>query len=142
MNKKGYVLILIIFLVVAGYKFIYQEKNAARELQPADHAEAALNAALDNEKPTFIEFTSDNCPACRKAKPWIEEMYQDYGDKVNFILVDVDKNGQTLARQMGVTAVPSFIYFDKEAEIIDAFAGYPVTDSKEYLEDKIKAMVE
>jgi len=142
LNKKGIIILLLILLGVLGYKLLVGNKAAEGQLVPAENAVTALDAALKNGKPIFLEFTSDNCPACRKAKPWIEEMYQTYGKDVNFILADVDKGGLALAQRFGVTAVPTFVYFDKGGNIAEAFAGYPPTDSKKFLEDKIKALLE
>lgn len=142
MNKKGIIILLMIIIGISSYKFVFQTKGHKGELVPAENATIALNEVLKNGKPTFLEFTSDNCPACRRAKPWIEEMFQAYKGEVNFILADVDKGGLALGQEMGVTAVPTFIYFDKSGEILDAFAGYPPTSSQEYLEDKIKALLD
>ncbi|MDK2822757.1 MAG: thioredoxin 1 [Clostridia bacterium] len=141
MNKKGIIILIIILLGVFGYKFIVRDKAVQGKLVPVENAATALNESLKNGKPTFLEFTSDNCPACRKAKPWIEEFYQKYGKEINFILADVDRGGFTLAQDLGVTAVPTFVYYNKEGKMIDAFAGYPATNSKKYLEEKIKALL-
>jgi len=141
LNKKGIIILIIIVVGIIGYKFMFQDNSFEGELVPAENAATALNEVLKNGKPTFLEFTSDNCPACRKAKPWIEEMYQTYGENVNFVLADVDKGGLALAQRLGVTAVPTFVYYDKDGNIAEAFAGYPPTDSKKYLEDKIKALL-
>ncbi|MFZ5945013.1 MAG: thioredoxin family protein [Bacillota bacterium] len=142
MNKKGLLVLVIILLSIFGYKVLYADKGFQGELQPAKDAGSALKAALEIKKPVFLEFTSDNCPACKKAKPWIEELYQEYGDEVTFILADVDKGGLSLAQHLGVRAVPTFVFYSKEGEIVDAFEGYPPTNSKEYLEEKIKGLLE
>lgn len=142
LNKKGLIILLIIIIGVFGYKFIFQKSSYEGELVPVENATVALNEAIKNGKPTFVEFTSDSCPACKNAAPWIEEMYQTHKEEVNFILADVDRGGLSLAQQFGVRGVPTFVYFDKTGNIIEAFAGYPPTDSKQYLEDKLKVILE
>ncbi len=47
-----------------------------------------------NNKPVFINIWATWCPPCIAELPSIEELYEDYGDKVNFILIsneDIDK---------------------------------------------------
>jgi len=142
LNKKGIIILLLIILGIVGFKFILQNKAAQGELVPVENAETALSEALKSGKPTFLEFTSDSCPACRTAKPWIEEFYQTYNEEVNFIVADVDKGGLSLAHQLGVRVVPTFVYYDKTGNVAEALEGYPATDSKKFLEDKIKALLE
>ncbi|MGI6227678.1 MAG: TlpA family protein disulfide reductase [Peptococcales bacterium] len=143
MNKKGIVIFLLIIIGIFGYKFVFQGGSYQGELVPVEDAVLALEEALKNGKPTFLEFTSDNCPACRKAKPWIEEFYQIYGRDINFILVDVEKKGGgALGQELGVRAVPTFIYFNKSGNIVNILEGYPVTNSKEYLEEPIRTLLE
>jgi len=142
LNKKGIIILLLIILGVVGFKFILQNKASEGKLVPVENAETALNEALKSGKPTFLEFTSDSCPACRKAKPWIEEFYQTYSQEVNFIIADVNNGGLSLAQQLGVRVVPTFVYFDKTGNYIEDSEGYPAIDSKKYLEDKIKALLE
>ncbi|NLT93996.1 MAG: thioredoxin fold domain-containing protein [Clostridia bacterium] len=141
MNKKGLLIFLLIIISVMGYKFIFQNQVSAGQLAPAPNAAETLQKALGNGKPTFLQFTSENCPACREAAPWIEEIYQTYKNEVNFILADVNKGGSSLAQQLGVMAVPTFVYFDHEGNIVEAFAGYPATGGKKYLEDKFKMLL-
>jgi len=47
-----------------------------------------------NNKPVFINIWATWCPPCIAELPSIEELYEDYGNKVNFILIsneDIDK---------------------------------------------------
>lgn len=141
MNKNALLLLLVILFGVFGYKFIFQAKTEVGGLVPAKNAMTQLSDAFKNEKPIFLEFYSDNCPACRKAKPWIEDFYQTYGQQINFILADTEKGGLTLARHLGVNAVPTFVLYNSQGKMIDAFAGYPAINGKEFLENKIKGLV-
>lgn len=40
-----------------------------------------------NEKPVFINIWATWCPPCIAELPSIQELYEDYGDKVNFVLI-------------------------------------------------------
>lgn len=142
MNKKGLVILLLIVVGVFGYKWFFKTDIYSEGLVPAEDAALALQEVWQKGKPIFLEFTSESCPACRNAQPWIEEMYQNYQDEVIFILADVNKGGQSLAQNFGVLSVPTFIYFDKDGNVVHAFAGYPATQGKEYLEEKLKTILQ
>lgn len=43
-------------------------------------------ASLMDEKPVFINFWATWCPPCVAELPGIDELYQKYGDQVNFVL--------------------------------------------------------
>lgn len=40
-----------------------------------------------NDKPVFLNIWATWCPPCIAELPSIQELYEDYGDKVNFILI-------------------------------------------------------
>jgi thiol-disulfide isomerase/thioredoxin len=47
-----------------------------------------------NDKPVFVNIWATWCPPCIAELPSIQELYEDYGDKVSFILItneDIDK---------------------------------------------------
>ena len=40
-----------------------------------------------NDKPVFLNIWATWCPPCIAELPSIQELYEDYGDKVNFVLI-------------------------------------------------------
>ena len=42
------------------------------------------------EKPVVLNFWASWCPPCKGEMPDFEKMYQEYGDRVNFVMVSVD----------------------------------------------------
>ena len=80
-----------------------------RELDDADQEAsvwAQIDAALEQDKPVFLYFYVDECPACEKAKPIINELRGEYGDRIVFM--DVHSGG-TVARELDVHGVPKVL---------------------------------
>lgn len=48
---------------------------------------ASRNVAVGEGKVTFISYWATWCPPCIAELPGIQELYKDYGDKVNFLLL-------------------------------------------------------
>lgn len=47
-------------------------------------------------KPTVINFWASTCPYCIDEMPYFDEMYKEYGDDINFVMLDiVGFNGET-----------------------------------------------
>ena len=67
-------------------------------------------------KPTLMYFFSPKCENCRMQKPIIEELEKKYADRVNFNVIDVDKD-QQLATKYGIYAVPTMIILKNDVEL-------------------------
>lgn len=47
-------------------------------------------------KPTVINFWASTCPYCIDEMPYFDEMYKEYGDDINFVMLDIiGFNGET-----------------------------------------------
>lgn len=47
-----------------------------------------------NDKPVFLNIWATWCPPCIAELPSIQELHEDYGDKVNFILISAELPGK------------------------------------------------
>ncbi len=50
-----------------------------------------------NSKPVFLNFWATWCPPCIAELPGIAELYEEYGDKVNFVLVSEESRSKVRA---------------------------------------------
>jgi len=85
-------------------------QNSIKEIT-ADNFEQEI---LKAQKPALLDFSATWCGPCKALDRVIDEVIQDYGDKVVFGHADVD-NAPTLAQQFGIRSVPTLILFNKGA---------------------------
>lgn len=80
-----------------------------------------LNEKNFNEKTekgvVLIDFFATWCGPCRMMAPILEQVQNDFGEKVQIYKVDVDES-ENLARKYGIMSIPSlFLFVDgKEVE--------------------------
>jgi thioredoxin 1 len=85
-----------------------------------DFEEKVLKAA----KPVMVDFYADWCGPCKAAAPVIEEIAEEYADKLVVAKLDVDSNQETAAKYQ-VMSIPTVIFFADGAEVerIIGFGG-------------------
>jgi thioredoxin 1 len=65
---------------------------------------------LDNPKPVMVDFWAEWCGPCRMVSPILDEIANEYADKIDIVKVNVDEEPQ-LAMQYGVTGIPMMAVF-------------------------------
>lgn len=65
---------------------------------------------LDEKKVTIVDFWATWCGPCRKLSPVLDELSEEYKEKVKFVKIKADENIQT-AQQYSISGVPCLIIF-------------------------------
>ena len=88
---------------------------------------------LQEKQPLMVEFYATWCKHCKALEQTINDLYKKYGDKVKFVLVDVDKTPH-YADVMAVQATPT-LFFYKDGKGVKKIVG-PRT--KDMIENTLK----
>lgn len=84
-------------------------------------------AVLKSSKPVLVDFWADWCTPCHMLEPTIDEIANDYGDKIAVAKMNVDENAQT-PPNYNIMSIPTVILF-KDGKPAQTFVGVQPKDS-------------
>lgn len=76
---------------------------------------------LASEAPVLVEYWAEWCGPCRQVSPVLEELADEYGDKLRIVKMNSDENVVTAAAQR-VMAVPTLQVFQR-GELVASIVG-------------------
>ncbi len=91
---------------------------------PPAQPETATSPAL----PKLWDFWAAWCPPCRDQKPIVEELAKEYAGVIEIKSIDIDAN-QDLAKQFGISAIPTLIFLDAQGKELTRRVGFYPKDS-------------
>jgi thioredoxin 1 len=76
-------------------------------------------------KPTVIDFYAIWCNPCQQLHTSLEKAKTEYGDKINFLRVDVDDaKNQKLIDKYEVSPIPTVVYLNAQGEVVSFSIGF------------------
>jgi thiol-disulfide isomerase/thioredoxin len=80
--------------------------------------------ALENGKPTLMEFYANWCTSCMAMAPEMKELEMEYAESVNFVMLNVD-NTKWLPElsKYRVDGIPHFVFLGGDGEAIAEAIG-------------------
>jgi thiol-disulfide isomerase/thioredoxin len=119
-------LVVVLVAIVLSVAIFLGLRTGTSTASLAAMAETAtpLNVALSNHKPTLMEFYADWCTACQAMAQDMSDLRQEYGDRVNFVMLNVD-NSKWLPEMLAyrVDGIPHFVFLDTGGETIASTIG-------------------
>ena len=76
---------------------------------------------LKSEKPVVRDFWAEWCGPCKVLGPVIDEVAEDYSDRVKFVKLNIDNNPSN-TQKFGIRGIPTLLLF-KNGEKIDTSVG-------------------
>ncbi len=98
--------------------------------------DATINEVLQTDKLVVIDFWAEWCGPCKMVGPIIEQISEEYKDKVVVGKLDVDNNDETTSKY-GIRNIPT-ILFIKNGEVVDKVVG---AGAKNLFTDKIDKLI-
>lgn len=79
---------------------------------------------VNSDKPVMVDFWANWCGPCKGLAPIIDEIADEYSDKVKVGKVDVDENGE-LSMKFRVMSIPTVIFFKNGEQIAREVGAFP-----------------
>ncbi len=70
---------------------------------------------LKSDKPVLVDYWAEWCGPCKMIAPIIDEIAEEYGDRIKVCKMDVDANQQTPPKY-GIRGIPTLMLF-KNGEV-------------------------
>jgi thioredoxin 1 len=77
---------------------------------------------LEADKPTLVDFWAAWCGPCKMVAPVVEEIAEEYGDKMQVAKMDVDSNRETPGNY-SIQGIPTLMLF-KDGEVAARIVGF------------------
>lgn len=113
---RNLVVVAIASILAIAIVLGLQTRSPAASLSEMAEASVPLNNALANGKPTLIEFYANWCTSCQLMAPDIQDLKTDYGNRVNFVMLNVD-NTKWLPEMLNyrVDGIPHFEFLSADS---------------------------
>lgn len=73
---------------------------------------------------TLIEFYANWCNTCQSMSPILKELKENYGAKINFVMIDIDAlENQQRVEKYAVVGVPQWNILNQEGKMVEQFIG-------------------
>jgi thiol-disulfide isomerase/thioredoxin len=121
--KNFLIAIVAIALGIALFLGLKTDSSSV-SLAQLDQSSTPLEVAVNNGKPSLIEFYANWCTVCQKMTPDMAKLKAQYDQNLNFVMLNVD-NTKWLPEMLKyrVDGIPHFVFLGKQGETIAETIG-------------------
>jgi thioredoxin 1 len=76
---------------------------------------------LQNDKPVIVDYWAEWCGPCRMVAPVLEEIANEYGDKIDVVKLNIDEN-PGVSQRYQIMAIPTMSVFSG-GEVVKQIVG-------------------
>jgi thioredoxin 1 len=145
--KRAFMTIMIAATIFAGSNAQTSNTNNKSEVKmktiqitKADFLKKVANfEANPNEwkylgdKPAIVDFYADWCGPCKRVAPILEELAEEYADKIVIYKVNTE-NEEELAAAFGISSIPSLLFVPMEGKPQMALGAMGKADFKKAID--------
>lgn len=92
---------------------------------------------FEGDKPALIDFYADWCGPCKMLAPVLEQLSEEYGDKIDVYKIDTEAE-QELSAAFGIRSIPSMLFCPMDAEPQMANGALPKADLERVIADVLR----
>ena len=92
---------------------------------------------LAADLPVLVDFFADWCAPCRMMAPVLDELADEYDDKIDFVKLDVDDNKKTAA-SYGIMSIPTLLIFKNGEPVSQIVGARPKGELKQNLDTALE----
>ncbi len=93
------------------------------------------------DKPAIIDFYADWCGPCKIAAPILDEIANEFGDKIVVYKIDTEREKE-LAAVFGIRGIPAFLYIPKDGQpVMTSGIARSKEDTKQMFIDNINKIL-
>ena len=89
---------------------------------------------IKKEDISVIQFSASWCSPCKALKPVMDKLSDQYKDRANFYITDIEDSGINTGSAAGIRGVPTVIIYKKGTEVDRMTGGVPEGKMKESLD--------
>ena len=87
----------------------------------------------ESELPTVIDFWAPWCVPCRRTKPILDQLGQEFSGRVNFQAINADEH-PALMRELKILSIPTLMIVDTKKEINRMIGAQPPDSYRQLFE--------